>query len=197
MGKKREMRKTSNENAASNAVRNHTELVSASAWIERWHKNFGSGSKVLDLACGGGRHGRLFLEKGATVTFIDIDTAGVSDLVAHDRAEVVQADLESNPWPLDDRQFDAIVVTNYLHRPLFPRLIAAVAPGGWLFYETFAVGNERYGRPTNPDFLLKHDELKNQVSGELEVIGYAHSMRVLPKRAVMQHIAAQRPLSTA
>lgn len=189
------MRKSSNENATIREARHHSETTNPSAWIERWYKDFGEGSSILDLACGNGRHGRLFLNNGAAVTFIDIDVSSVADLVEVDSAEIIQADLEAAPWPLSDRQFDAVVVTNYLYRPLFPYIVAAVAPGGWLFYETFAVGNERYGRPTNPDFLLKYDELKHRVESELDVIGYAHSMRVLPKRAIMQHIAAQRPLS--
>ena len=193
MGKKGEMRKSSNENAAAPKSARHQDMGAPSAWIERWHSGFGSGSRVLDLACGGGRHGRLFLENGATVTFVDIDVSGVGDLSRNERAEILQADLENAPWPLENRQFDAVVVTNYLHRPLFPSIVDAVAPGGWLFYETFAVGNERYGRPSNPDFLLEYDELKHRVEDELDVIGYAHSLRILPKRAIMQHIAAQRP----
>lgn len=187
------MRKSSSENDASDVATRHTDLAAPSAWVERWHRGFRQGSTVLDLACGGGRHGRLFLDTGATVTFVDIDVSGVADLAGSDRTEILQADLETQPWPLKNRRFDAVVVTNYLHRPLFPDIVAAVAPGGWLFYETFAVGNERYGRPTNPDYLLKHDELKHSVENELDIIGYAHSLRILPKRAVMQHIAAQRP----
>lgn len=197
MGKKREMRKSPAKNDVPDTPADHSGLASPSDWILRWHHEFGSGTSVLDLACGSGRHGRLFLDNGATVTFVDIDVSGLSDMAENRQAEILQADLENKPWPLEDRRFDAIVITNYLHRPLFPQIIAAVAPGGWLFYETFAVGNERYGKPTNPDYLLKHDELKHTVEHELDVIGYAHSLRILPKRAVMQHIAAQRPVSNA
>jgi SAM-dependent methyltransferase len=114
---------------------------------------------VLDLACGGGRHGRLFLENGHPVTFLDRDLSGVTDLRGDDRAELIEADIEAGPWPLDGRTFDAVVVTNYLWRPLKPRIAAAVAPGGVLLYETFMAGNERFGKPSNPDFLLLPDEL--------------------------------------
>ncbi len=191
------MRKSSCENELTGKATGHGGLSAPSAWIERWHGMFGDGKTVLDLACGSGRHGRLFLGNGARVTFVDIDTDGLNDLKGNSRATVVQADLENADWPLPNRTFDAVVVTNYLHRPLFRNIVSAVAPGGWLFYETFAVGNERYGRPCNPDFLLKHDELKHSVEGELEIVGYAHSLRILPKRAVMQHIAAQRPNPSA
>lgn len=187
------MRKSSSKNDASDVSTRHTDLTAPSAWIERWHHGFGAGSTILDIACGDGRHGRLFLENGATVTFVDIDVSGLADLANDDRAEILQANLETQPWPLNNRRFDVVVVTNYLHRPLFPDIVTAVAAAGWLFYETFAVGNERYGRPTNPDYLLKHDELKHSVENELNIVGYAHSLRILPRRAVMQHIAAQRP----
>lgn len=191
------MRKSSCENGPTDTTAGHSGLAAPSAWIERWHSPFGNGKTVLDLACGSGRHGRLFLKIGATVTFVDINTGGLNDLKDNCRAVIVQADLENGAWPLPDLTFDAVVVTNYLHRPIMPDIVGAVAPGGWLFYETFAVGNERYGRPSNPDFLLKHDELKHCVEGELDIVGYAHSMRVIPKRAVMQHIAAYRPRPAA
>src|SRR5690606_31858297 len=98
---------------------------------------------VLDLACGGGRHGRLFLARGHAVTFLDRDLGGVADLAGDPAASLIEADLEKDgPWPLAERQFAGIVVTNYLWRPLFPLLIAALQPGGILLYETFARGNE-------------------------------------------------------
>jgi SAM-dependent methyltransferase len=110
---------------------------------------------VLDLACGSGRHGRLFSDRGHPVVFLDQDVDSLADLEAKPGVEIICADLENDsPWPLADRRFAAVVVTNYLHRPLFPDILAAVAPGGWLLYETFAAGNEKYGRPSNPDFLL-------------------------------------------
>jgi len=114
---------------------------------------------VLDVACGGGRHGRLFLEGGHPVCFLDRDLSGVEDLRSTAGAELLQADIEADPWPLADRSFDAVVVTNYLWRPLFPQLLSSLKPNALLIYETFMIGNERFGKPSNPDFLLKRDEL--------------------------------------
>jgi SAM-dependent methyltransferase len=114
---------------------------------------------VLDLACGGGRHGRLFLDRGHPVVLLDRTLAGVVDLKTNPAAELIEADIETGPWPLGQCQFAALVVTNYLWRPLMQRLIAAIAPGGVLIYETFMQGNERFGKPSNPDFLLRPHEL--------------------------------------
>lgn len=130
-----------------------------SPWVERFAPLVTSGGRVLDLACGGGRHGRLFLGRGHPVTLVDRDLSGVADLRSHERAELVEADLETGTWPLPQRQFDAVVVTNYLWRPLQPQIVAALAPQGVLIYETFMRGNERFGKPSNPDFLLLPGEL--------------------------------------
>lgn len=130
-----------------------------SPWVERFAPLVTPGANVLDLACGGGRHGRLFLAQGHRVTLLDRDLSGVADLRGDDRADLIAADLENGPWPLASRQFAGIVVTNYLWRPLKPRIAAALAAGGVLIYETFMAGNERFGKPSNPDFLLQPDEL--------------------------------------
>jgi SAM-dependent methyltransferase len=130
-----------------------------SPWVERFVPLVTSGGTVLDLACGGGRHGRLFLGNGHPVTFLDRDLSGVADLRGHERAALLDADIETGPWPLDGRSFDAVVVTNYLWRPLKPQIIAALGTGGVLIYETFMRGNERFGKPSNPDFLLVPHEL--------------------------------------
>jgi SAM-dependent methyltransferase len=131
-----------------------------SPWVVRFASFVTPGGTVLDLACGGGRHGRLFLTKGHRVCFLDRDLSGVADLRGDDRAELTEADLENGPWPIEaDRQFAGIVVTNYLWRPLFPQIAAALAPNGALLYETFMAGNERFGKPSNPDFLLRPNEL--------------------------------------
>lgn len=142
-----------------------------SRWVQRFADMVPAGGRVLDLACGGGRHGRFFLEKGAKVTCLDRDVSAVADLAG--KAEVIEADLEAGlPWPLAGRGFDAVVVVNYLFRPLMPRLIEAVAPGGLFLYETFAKGNERYDRPRNPDHLLLPGELLAAVDGRLQVVAY-------------------------
>lgn len=133
--------------------------LAPSEWVRRFAPQVAAGGSVLDVACGGGRHGRLFLERGHSVCFLDRDLSGVEDLRGMAGAEFVQADIEAGPWPLADRRFDAVVVTNYLWRPLFPQLLASLTPGALLIYETFMIGNERFGKPSNPDFLLKRDEL--------------------------------------
>jgi SAM-dependent methyltransferase len=143
--------------------------VAPSAWIVRFAALVPEGGSVLDLACGGGRHARLFLDRGHKVVAIDRD---VTQARLAEGAELVAADLEDgSPWPLEGREFDTVVVTNYLWRPLFPAILAALRPGGVLLYETFAAGNEKYGRPANPDHLLRRGELLELARG-LTVIAY-------------------------
>src|SRR5688500_18521053 len=130
--------------------------LAPSPWVERFAGLVPAGGPVLDLACGGGRHTGLVLSRGHPVTAVDRDASGLGDLGADPGLEVVEADLEdggpvfTGEGPLAGRAFAGVVVTNYLWRPLLPGLVAAVAPGGALLYETFAAGNERFGRPTNP-----------------------------------------------
>src|SRR5512145_448694 len=114
-----------------------------SDWIRRFAPLVAAGGRVLDVACGGGRHTRLFAERGCAVVAVGLDPG----LQAHPRVDVRVADLELGPWPLAGERFDAVVVTNYLHRPLFPHLLAALAPAGVLLYETFALGNAAFGKP--------------------------------------------------
>jgi len=158
-----------------------------SAWISAHAGLVPAGGTVLDLACGAGRHAALFRECGHPVVAVDRDIAGVADL----GAEVVRADLEDGPWPFPHRRFAGIVVTNYLWRPLLPRIVAAVEPGGALLYETFALGNARFGRPSNPDFLLRPGELLAAVAGQLVVRAYFDGETDEP--AMRQRIAAVRP----
>jgi len=163
----------------------------ASAWVRRFADRIPAGGPVLDLAAGGGRHTRLFLALGHPVTAVDRDVAALADLCDNPAATILAADLESGrPWPLGDRRFAGIVVTNYLHRPLLPAIVAAVAPGGCLIYETFAAGNERFGKPSNPDFLLRSGELLAAVRGRLIVVAYEDLEVVEPRPAVVQRIAA-------
>lgn len=162
-----------------------------SPWVVRFAPLVPSSGPVLDLAAGGGRHTRFFLARGMTVVAVDRDTEPLADLAPDTRLERIAADLESGaPWPLRDRRFAGIVVTNYLHRPLLPTLVGAVAPGGILIYETFAVGNERFGKPSNPAFLLRPGELLDAVRGRLRVIAYEDLEIQNPRRAMVQRIAA-------
>ena len=166
----------------------HLKLSRPSPWVTRFAALIPAGGRVLDVACGGGRHARWLLDRGFAVTAIDKDTAFVADLA--DRAEIVTADLEDgSPWPFGGRTFDAVVVTNYLHRPLFPDLIAALAPGAPLIYETFMLGNERYARPRNPDHLLRPDELLERVDG-LQVVAFEAGYQDIPRPSVAQRVCA-------
>ncbi len=170
----------------------HRRSNEPSRWIERFAPLLPAGGRVLDLACGGGRHGRLFLKSGARVTCLDRDVSSVADLAG--KAEIIAADLEIGlPWPLAGRAFDAVVVANYLFRPLMARLIDAVAPGGIFLYETFAKGNERYDRPRNPDHLLLPGELLAAVGGRLQVLAYEAGIEQRPTGPrVVQRICAMR-----
>ncbi|NNG02669.1 MAG: methyltransferase domain-containing protein [Inquilinus sp.] len=166
-----------------------------SAWVARFAPLVPKDGAVLDLACGRGRHLRLFQARGHAVVGVDVDTRGVGDLAGRPGVEIVTVDLEgADPWPFADRRFAAIVVTNYLHRPLLPRLCGAVAPGGFLLYETFARGNARFGRPSTPAYLLRSGELLELARGRLQVIAYEHGEVASPKAAVVQRLAAVNDL---
>lgn len=163
----------------------HLTITEPSAWVTRWAGLIKPAGRVLDVAAGGGRHGRLFLERGHPVTFVDRTIAPLADLEGHPDATIVQADLEDGsppegvtPWPFAGQAFDAVVVVNYLHRALFPDLLACLAPGGVLIYETFARGNEDYARPRNPDHLLTSGELLELAHGRLQVVGYEHGVLI-------------------
>lgn len=146
---------------------------------------------MLDLAAGSGRHAAVFADRGHPVTALDRD---ISRLAAHPRIEAVEADIEGGPWPFPDRRFAGIVVANYLHRPLFTVLCDSLLPGGALIYETFAVGNEQYGKPRNPDFLLKESELLDAVAGKLRVVAYEAGLEHRTAGpAIVQRIAAVLP----
>jgi SAM-dependent methyltransferase len=161
-------------------------------WIVRFAPLVPQGATVLDLACGAGRHARLFLGRGHPVSAVDIDVSGLDDLSGHPQLEIVQADLENAPWPLPGRRFGAVVATNYLWRPLFEPVLEAVADGGLLLYETFAHGNEAHGRPTNPDFLLQPGELIELVRGRLQIVAYEHGYVERPRPAIKQCLCAAR-----
>lgn len=167
-------------------------MAPPSPWILRFLPLVPAGTPVLDLACGSGRHTRLFLERGHPVTAVDREVGGLADLGEAPNLEIVAADLENAPWPLPGRRFGAVVVTNYLWRPLFPLILDAVAAEGVLLYETFARGNEVYGRPVNPDFLLAPGELIEAVRGHLQIVAYEHGRFDDPRPMVRQRICAVR-----
>lgn len=162
-----------------------------SSWVARWADEIAAGSDVLDVACGGGRHTRLFAARGHRVTAVDRDPRVGQWLADAPDVEIVIADLEAGAWPLPGRRFGGVVVTNYLHRPLFGPLLDALAPRGILIYETFAIGNERFGRPSNPDFLLRNGELLDLAHGRLHVLGYEDVFTRLPHPAMVQRLCAR------
>jgi SAM-dependent methyltransferase len=170
----------------------HDRLTAVSPWILRFADQVPAGSQVLDMACGAGRHARLFLKRGCRVLAIDRDLSALADLRGDPHLETLEIDLEGEGAdPLAGRRFDAVVVVNYLHRPLLADLASTVAPGGLLLYETFAKGNERFGRPRNPDYLLRPGELLDAVRGRLRVLAYEDLEISEPRPAAVQRIAAR------
>jgi len=162
----------------------HADLP-ASDWVARWAPRVARGP-VLDVACGGGRHSRVFLERNLEVVAVDREAQAIPG------ARFVQADLEGGaPWPFAGQRFGAVVVTNYLHRPLFPHLAATLAEDGILIYETFMLGNEKYGRPSNPDFLLRPGELLEAFAA-LAPVAFEQGFARRPKPAMVQRICARR-----
>ena len=170
-----------------------TPLPQPSAWVARFASLIPPGGRALDLACGSGRHARYLLARGVRMTMVDREISGVLDLSGTAGAEILKHDLEGPaPWPFGARRFDAVVVTNYLHRPLFGHIVGAVAPGGILLYETFAEGNAAFGRPRNPDFLLARGELLDRVRPHLRVLAFEDLVVSAPRPAAVQRIAAVR-----
>ena len=170
------------------------EQAHPSPWLQRWAHLLPAGGSVLDLACGRGRHLRWLAGRGHRVTGIDRDPAALAasaELAATAGATLVEADLENGPWPCVGQTFDAVVVVNYLWRPLWPALLTALAPGAVLVYETFAAGNETVGKPSRPDFLLQPGELLTRCAG-LRVVAFEDGFLVGPARFV-QRVVAVRP----
>lgn len=172
----------------------HSTIGTPSPWIVRWSHLLAPGTSVLDVACGSGRHLAWFAGKGHAVTGIDRDLSAAQEM--GESVTLVGADIESGTWPLmqgvTPQQFGAVVVTNYLWRPLLPVVCDSVVPGGVLLYETFTQGNEKFGRPTRPDFLLRPGELL-QACASWQIVAYECGILSGPTRCV-QRIAAIRPV---
>lgn len=148
------------------------------------------GGVVLDVAAGNGRHARFLARLGFEVDAVDRDTSLFADPPREVR--ILQADIEQGPWPYAGRRFDGIVVANYLHRPLLPVLVESLERGGVLVYETFAQGNEKFGKPSNPAYLLEPGELLEAVRGELRVLAYEDLVVAEPRPAAIQRLVARR-----
>ena len=169
----------------------HAPGSTVSTWVARWSGAIRAGGAVLDIASGGGRHARFLAAQGLLVEAVDRDAAALASMSGIDRIRTFCADLEGAAWPYGGRVFDAIVVTNYLHRPLLPRIAAALAPGGVLIYETFRIGNESYGKPSNPAFLLRPGELiEFAMMAGLQISGFEDGFCAAPKAAMLQRICA-------
>ena len=169
----------------------HDQLA-PSEWVCRFARLIAAGGAVLDLACGHGRHARYLAGLGYRVEALDRDSAALATLDGVAGISTRCADLEGSPWPYDAGRFDGIVVTNYLHRPLMAALLDALRPGGVFIYETFAVGNEKLGRPSNPEFLLRPGELLQWVEGRLSALAFEQGLVGRPRPAVLQRICAVR-----
>ena len=169
----------------------HTPGLDASTWVRRFAASVPAG-EVLDLACGSGRHARLFASLGHPVLALDRDPEALA-AAAGPGISTLEIDLEAEGarWPFDAGRFAGIVVTNYLHRPLLADLVRSLAPGGVLIYETFALGNEAFGKPSNPAFLLRPGELLEMAAqGGLRVLAYEDGVLTQPKPARVQRLCA-------
>ena len=169
-------------NPASNSRPSH--------WVQHYMGLIRPGGRVLDLACGSGRHTRLLHAHNYTVIAADRDLANLADLKNTDRVELRQLDLEAPDWPFQAEKFAGIIVSNYLYRPHLQTLITNLDEDGVLIYTTFAAGNEAYGRPSNPAFLLQPDELLDTFSQQLFIIAYEQATEYDPAPAVRQQICA-------
>ncbi len=170
----------------------HDDLA-PSPWVRRFVPLLAAGGRVLDLAAGSGRHTRLLLQHGHRVTALDRDAEPLSRFLGDSSVEIIECDLETGgPWPFAGRTFEGVVVTNYLWRPRLEDIVASVAINGLLIYETFAEGNERFGRPRNPDFLLRPGELLDAVAGRLRVLAYEDLVLDDPRPCAIQRLCARR-----
>lgn len=169
----------------------HAANESPSGWVSRFAPLVRNGSRVLDVACGQGRHARLFASRGAQVVAVDRDAAALARMEGTPGITTRLLDLEVGTWPLAGEVFDAIVVVNYLHRPQLPMLFDSLAADGLLLYETFAAGNEAFGRPSNPAFLLQPGELLALCHERLLPVAFEQGhVRSGARAAVVQRLAA-------
>lgn len=166
--------------------------LTPSAWVRRWAALIPAAGRVLDLACGAGRHAIFLAERGCRVDAVDLDLEASAPVRASAGVTWRQHDLEQDDWPFAPASYAGVVVSNYLHRPLFPHLLEVLLPGGVLIYETFALGQERYGRPRNPAHLLLPGELLEFARGRLRVVAYEDVTEAEPVQRV-QRLCAIKP----
>lgn len=163
-------------------------LTPPSEWVQRYAALIRPQGKVLDVACGAGRHMKLMASMGLHCVGIDRSGEALSHAGAH--GHVIEADIENGPWPLAGQRFDAVVVTHYLWRPLFPTLIDSLLDGGVLLYETFAVGHETVGKPSRPEFLLREGELLDVArEHRIRVVAFEDVWLDHPRRRIQRMVA--------
>lgn len=167
-----------------------SHLAAPSPWVVRFAPLIAEHGEVLDLACGGGRHARWLAQRGFRVEAVDRDGVALELIDGAPHVVTREADLEQGPWPYAGRRFDGIVVTNYLYRPRLGMLLDSLSPGGVLIYETFMLGNERFGKPSNPEFLLRPGELMARLGDGYTVVAFEQGEVAQPKPAVVQRICA-------
>lgn len=184
---------TKDKCAKEDTLRKHGP-TKPSPWVERFITGVKKGGIILDVACGGGRHLRLALERGYSVMGIDRDLSQLDDIAGRKDVGLVEADLETGrDFPLKSMSYDGVIVTNYLWRPILADIVGCVSDDGILIYETFALGHERHGKPSSPEFLLKNNELVEAVSPKLVVVAYEHGIRQGTHPKIVQRIAACGP----
>lgn len=163
-----------------------------SPWVTRFAPLTRVGGSGLDFACGSGRHARWLAGQGLQVLAADRDPVALAELAPVAGVHALETDLEHGPWLFTAASFDLIVVTNYLYRPRLDLLLAALAPGGVLIYETFMLGNERFGRPSNPEFLLRPGELLERLRDGYTIVAFEQGEITLPKPAMVQRVCARK-----
>ena len=169
------------------------KMAQVSAWVRRYYSQIPKNGFILDLAGGAGRHARFLARKGFKLLLVDNQIEKAKDLQNVEGIKLMEYDVENgNPLPFSASSFQGIVVTNYLYRPIFPQLLCLLDDGGVLIYETFAVGHEKYGRPTNPDYLLKSGELIKLVGSKMRIIEYQERLITQPAKAYVQRIVAEK-----
>ena len=170
----------------------HASIGEPSPWVVRFAGLMAPGARVLDLACGHGRHARWLAARGLQVEAADRDASALARLAGVSGVTALEVDLEAGPWPFAGHTHDALVVTNYLFRPRFEQMLAVLREGGVLIYETFMVGNEIYGRPRNTDFLLQPNELLERLGPGFSVLAFEQGVLGEPPRSVVQRVCAIR-----